>query len=453
MLKAFLPGQQELNELIQKLTNIPIKIAFEKVQQLAKRLPQEITEKLLRELKLKQDQFDRKIDGSLQRTIQLCKDAIHGPKIRIEISRYEILSAQNSPQQLISGKVFVNIPHRQDLEADCFVASGRWHKLAGLNENTINIVDHLDKLLPTNQGNSIMGSKGPIGLITFQNGMMNTLDDFKKICSLIVNQFPEAPLCIGLHNPTTENIVLDMVRFNKEPLLNQIAVYSLCQMFKTFAYLLPKINPNLLWTHFAHSEAGLIANAVFTLCEESWINLVEARKYIKNNLITATYGAVKPIPDDYVFYAMNTYSKTDVALFFGQNYLDRKYDDRLLSQISEDRPYDSVKNHQGKTYKIRLIESKTKHESYVKMPDMPEVLTCEQRLSMTWLESIANLHELDDKTRITNLVNKNVSNEVNYFLYSIVDHGFEKDSYQSAFKNNVKYIRDLYGISNSKGNW
>ncbi len=75
MVKALLPGQQQLNELIQKLTNISIKIAFEKVQQLAKRLPQEVIEKLLCELKLKQDQFDRRIDGSLQRMIQLCKEA------------------------------------------------------------------------------------------------------------------------------------------------------------------------------------------------------------------------------------------------------------------------------------------------------------------------------------------------------------------------------------------
>ena len=404
-------------------------------------------EKLHFELKQKHDKFDQRVDGLSRQMVGLCKEALKGPKIRIEIPKHEILAAKSTPQHLIQGKIKANVPHQPYLQTDCFVACGHWHKLEGLKENTINIIDHLDKLIPTNQGNRMMGPKD-IGLITFQNGIMNDLNNFKNISNKIIEQFPEAPLCIGLHNPTTGAIGQDMFRFNCETQLNAIAVYSLCQMFKTLADILPKINPNVLWAHFAHSEGGLIANTVFNLCEESWWDLVEARKYIKDHLITATYGAVKPIPDDYVLYSMNTYSKNDIALFFGQNYLDRELDDKLLNQITENNPYDSEKIHQGKKYKIRLIDSKSQHNPVFSNP-IPRILTREQRSQMSWGESQLYHQELEDSSWLAHLG----MNKVNDFCYSIDDHGFVNDSYQGAFIKNVNYLRDIYKIHNFKRNW
>ena len=150
---------------------------------------------------------------------------------------------------------------------------------------------------------------------------------------------------------------------------------------------------------------------------------------------------------DYVVEAINTYSKNDIALFFGQKYLDRQLDATLLEQITEDHPYDSEKNVQGKVYKIRVMNSKTEYKHYG-AGEMPEILTLEQRLSMGWLENLAHAHGLDNMPRTTYLFCK----KINDFIYSIADHGFTEDSYKHALKKNINDLRDRYKIYDFKRN-
>ena len=94
------------------------------------------------------------------------------------------------------------------------------------------------------------------------------------------------------------------------------------QMLLTFAEVLPLINPNLYFTHIAHSEGGLIAKAALTN-KEYGLEPQKAR-FIKEHLITATYGAVAPIPDEVVLRALNTYSKDDVTMLFAKKHLGLK---------------------------------------------------------------------------------------------------------------------------------
>ena len=75
--------------------------------------------------------------------------------------------------------------------------------------------------------------------------------------------------------------------------------------------------------HIAHSEEGSIANTVFSAFEQHFPGLSELRRFFQNHLIAATYGAVKPIPNEYVLEAMNTYSENDVVLWLSEKYLDK----------------------------------------------------------------------------------------------------------------------------------
>ncbi|MCE5319035.1 MAG: hypothetical protein LLG04_16945 [Parachlamydia sp.] len=293
--------------------------------------------------------MNQKIEAGYETIVSLCRAVIRGPHVRIEVESKEIhLAKSYSRPTLIKGKIKFMVPGGVQLrEANCFLSFGHWAKLGDCKEDKINIVDHLDKLLPKFQQ---WNPGSPIGLVTFQNGIMNDFDkDFRKMGQLIIDQFPEGPLCIGLHNATTSILPVDMSRFDSEPTRNADSVYSLCQMIKTFADRIHKINPNVVWTHFAHSEGALIANAVLSLCNQGW--LLDVQQYLKQHFVIATYGPVKPVPVEPVLDVVNTYSKRDIALFFASTYLDKD-----LDQITED-PYTSTKRHKGKTYKVTIVDS------------------------------------------------------------------------------------------------
>lgn len=415
-----------------------------KQSQKLSQLPKEAIQRVLAQFHQKRDGLNRQVESGFEKVVNLCSQVIRGPHICVEVESKEIRFAKNfSKPVLIKGKVKftppgVSIP----MVVDCFLACGHWAKLGDIKEDKINIVEHLEKLLPKYQG---WGQpKGPIGLVTFQNGIMNDFNnDFKQMSQLIIDQFPEGPLCIGLHNATTHDLRLDMGRFLDEPLFNKASVYSLCQMIKTFADLLSKINPNVVWTHFAHSEGGLIANAVLTLCNQSWLR--DVQKYLKEHLVIATYGAVKPVPSDPVLDVVNTYSKKDIALFFGSFYLNK-----ALDQIAED-PYISTKVMGGKTYEVTIIDSKLPFDPLLKIKfEMPEVLTIEQRLNMSWMEWMSHHQDLEDSPRIAAAVNTTIVSTINEKVHAIADHGFAKDSYKSVLKKNIDDFREIYRVYDAK---
>jgi hypothetical protein len=59
--------------------------------------------------------------------------------------------------------------------------------------------------------------------------------------------------------------------------------------------------------------------------------------YIKKRLLVAAYGAVQPFANSPFFETFNTYSKEDVALFFGNKY-HRWYSDYEISIVNS-TPY------------------------------------------------------------------------------------------------------------------
>lgn len=183
-------------------------------------------------------------------TLQIFVEAKDLPKRK----NYEFVNAKavlTNPDYAFNGKI----------EIKCIVACGGLHKLQAQGEN-INILDHLPELIP-----DFETLRSRINLISFQNGIQNTFEDFKAMGQSIVKNFKENsvfPLCIGLYNATNgiiSGLWRDWERLSAEWELNANSVIMLRQMVITLARTLPR---NVLWTHIAHSEGGLISKEVMT---------------------------------------------------------------------------------------------------------------------------------------------------------------------------------------------
>ena len=169
------------------------------------------------------------------------------------------------------------------------------------------------------------------------------------------------------------------------------------------------------------------------------------QQYLKKNFIIATYGAVKPIPLEPVLDVVNTYSKKDIALFFGSFYLDK-----TLDKITED-PYISTKSVLGKTYRVKIVDSKLPLNPLIKFKfDMPATLTKEQRLNMSWFESLSLYQDPGDMPHLTSLINTKIANGINDTVHSIVDHGFAETTYQAVLEDDIKKFKNNYKVYDAK---
>ena len=167
-----------------------------KILPTSKREFKELTEELERREEAKKwndaIEWQKKLKEAIEQLKLDCGQIMNAPKIKIQVFNHQIKSAM--PGMPISGTVLFTPPCGFPIiRTSCFLACGHWHNLNEVRDETINIVDHLDKLLPECQGTPTIGPKGPIGLITFQNGMINDVEDFKKISGAVVGKFSEAP--------------------------------------------------------------------------------------------------------------------------------------------------------------------------------------------------------------------------------------------------------------------
>lgn len=348
------------------------------------------------------------------------------------------------PYRFIKGKArLLNIAHNfnNKIEIDCRVACTKLGKLSKFIKNgEVNILDHLDQLLP-------IGQKG-IGLFTFQNGIQNKMTDFEQMGEFIISNLQsEKPLCIGFYNNSDGKLPInldDLKRMSNEWHLNAHSVLIFRQMIATFAKSISaflavsqkslqkagaiSLRSQLLWTHIAHSEAGLIANEVLTT--EKYCLFKQNREmgnFLKNHLITLTYGPVCPIPD-VVHFAVNTYSKDDITMFFAKKYLDKRpkpltNDDAQLMKLAKDmhaQPYfpkakQSVESlyAQLKSGSDRFFISKYPHTSKKDNYSLTVVQSEVPRSQQPKIEG---------------------------------DHAFAGATYQKALKLNIALLRGKYGI-------
>ena len=212
-----LPISPSLDDLLGKFYKVMERYTARQAQKLS-RLPQAAFQTLLGQFA----HLNQQIETSYDKIVDLCSAALKGPHVKIEVKRSELQFSRN---RLVKGKIHFTPPNSSPMQVDCFLAYGNWAKLGELKEDKINIIEHLDKLLPKYER---WGPKGPIGLVTIQNGIMNDLKAFEDMCQLVIDQFPEGPLCIGLHNATTRILPRTCRDFYQSP--HQIRVRSIASV-------------------------------------------------------------------------------------------------------------------------------------------------------------------------------------------------------------------------------
>jgi hypothetical protein len=207
------------------------------------------------------------------------------------------------------------------------VSSGNWSKLQFTpQENatgTVNIVEHFQELLPA--------KGGTIGLITAQNGISTSPIELARNVQTIANKIPEGTLIIGMYNPT-RGIFRDVKRtFSENKGRDTPTVVRTRQFMIAISHTLHRLNPELLWLHIPHSEAGVIANnAIKGMTDEQ-------KRKLKHQLHIMALGPAKPIPTEFGKEVVNIYSRQDfiTGVFALKSRNDPRYDIRFVKCISK----------------------------------------------------------------------------------------------------------------------
>lgn len=365
------------------------------------------------------DKLMAHIESQLTLTRRFALDAVvkhQESKVSIYVQTQDITRANPFSYEFVKAKaVLINEKYdwNNKIEVDCLVASNKLYQLKDSKNNKINLLDHLNLLLPS-------PNFSKIGLFTFQNGIQNAFSDFEKMGNEILSHLRKQghPLCMGFYNATNGvfyGSYYDLLRLNDQWSLNPHSVVLLRQLIFTLAGILPR---NILWAHIAHSEGGLIANQVLTT-EEYKLGR-EQFDFIKRRLITLTYGAVAPVPN-IVLEAINTYSYDDIAMNFARKYLDKDPTsalfDKELKKLAQGGYHEHLKGLKGKSAEQIDIELKQDEDKNY--------------------ESTKN----GCTVRI-------VKSKVPRIRQPLIegDHGFLKDTYKSALENNIKYVIGTYKV-------
>jgi len=202
-------------------------------------------------------------------------------------------------QKLVLCKGYMN-----GVAVDWIVSCSHWHKLQFTPEevgsNKVDLGAHFSELVPKD---GLI-----IGLVTAQNGIKTTFDEFKSNCKLITDKLTEGTLFMGIYNPTEGGTGFkDLCRALKEKVMEKDTniVCQTAQFMEAVASSIHKIHPQLLWLHIAHSEAGAIAYRSIERMTP------EGRELLKKHLYVYAVAPATCIPKAFAFDAVNVYSEKD----------------------------------------------------------------------------------------------------------------------------------------------
>lgn len=134
-------------------------------------------------------------------------------------------------------------------------------------------------------------------------------------CTEIAKLIPEGTLFIGYYNRTEGKFGDLWSAFKEQMHFETNRVVNTRQFLVAISEILYNINPNLFHLHLSHSRAGMVGKrAIGGMTPEQ-----KAR--IKEQLLSKSFGAAKPIPDRYAQEADNVYSKNDIPIrLFAEKY-------------------------------------------------------------------------------------------------------------------------------------
>jgi RHS repeat-associated protein len=187
------------------------------------------------------------------------------------------------------------------VSTDFLYINGSWHKMQfsvdDLTMDTAYLLNHFVDSLPK--------TGTVVGLVSFQNGINTTREEFEQTCKSIMTKVPEGTLFMGIYNPT-KGILLDVFRVFQERMgLETPTVKRTAQCMQAAVQTLHKINPNLVWFDIHHSEGGLIARRAVEMLPQ------EDRELMKQHWYCLAIGPAKMVPMNYGLGVYNVYSRKD----------------------------------------------------------------------------------------------------------------------------------------------
>lgn len=160
-----------------------------------------------------------------------------------------------------------------------------------------NFLDYLPCLLA--------GVKDKIAIVTYQNGINTSKEEFIEQGKRLANIFPQGTLIIGIYNPT-HGISKDIKRtFDEKKGLGSDTVDNLRVIDTYLIDIMSKYCPESKCLHIAHSEAGVIYNRSFERMNK------EYQEKMRQYFYVVGIGPAESIPRDHGVDAWNYYSTHD----------------------------------------------------------------------------------------------------------------------------------------------
>jgi RHS repeat-associated protein len=215
---------------------------------------------------------------------------------QIIVHIHQMKAALNNRESLIVAKLV-----RGEVETDCCIYYGHWHKIQfNANESLagrINLFDHYVDFLPK--------SGDSVGILSLENGVLTSFHDLVDMTRSIYNQIPEGTMTIGLHNINKGAFKTadDLSKGRRGE--STKAIESSSSFMELHMEALHKINPEVTWAAFFHSEGGLIGRRAIERLSE------EGREKVKQHAVILALGPAMPIPREYAGTVINTYSEKD----------------------------------------------------------------------------------------------------------------------------------------------
>ena len=163
----------------------------------------------------------------------------------------------------------------------------------------VNFLNHMDQI--------VSKDPGVIGIITGQNGINTSLEEFISNSKNLMSNIHEGTTYIGTHNKS-EGLSKDLSRTTNAELKNRTLTPNATQTGRFIGIIadsLGNIRSQSYWLHVPHSEAGVLFNLGYTTLSDS------QKTTLKNQLIVFAVAPAEPISWQHSFEADNIYSDKD----------------------------------------------------------------------------------------------------------------------------------------------
>ncbi len=174
----------------------------------------------------------------------------------------------------------------------------------------------------------LKGADNKIGIVTYQNGINNSREDFFAMGRALQLEHPPGTIIIGLYNPT-QSVPVDVGRTLYEKANgNTKGVRALCGLLMNLIDVIEVSAPNTKIQHYCHSEAGAIYNSMYENAT------VDQRKKIDKYVNCGAFGPATCLSKEKGHTVKNWYSDKDRITGPFAKLNDSRYNVEILSSIT-----------------------------------------------------------------------------------------------------------------------